>query len=118
MILVDTSIWVDHLNKTVPELVKLLNSTMVCTHPFIIGELSCGNILNRTEILTLIKSLPRIEPAFEEEVNTLIENKNLYGIGLGFIDIHILASALINDVKIWTNDKVLKKTAQKLNIDK
>ena len=118
MILVDTSVWVDHLNKAEPELIKLLNLTMVCIHPFIIGELSCGNISNRFEILTLLKSLPRIEPAFEEEVYALIDNKKLYGIGVGYIDIHLLAAALINDLKIWTTDKALKKTAQKLNIYK
>ncbi len=114
MILVDTSVWVDHLNKSERELVKLLYSMMVCTHPFIIGELSCGNISNRSKFLTLIKALPRVEPAFEEEVYTLLEDKKLYGIGLGFIDIHLLAAALINDVKIWTRDKALKKVAQKL----
>ena len=116
MILVDTSVWVDHLNRTESELVKLLNSAMVCTHPFIIGELSCGNISKRSEILNLLNSLPRIEPAFEEEVYTLLDDKKLYGIGLGFVDIHLLASALINHVIIWTTDKVLKKTAQNLNI--
>ena len=118
MILVDTSVWVNHLNKSEPELAKLLNSMMVCTHPFIIGELSCGNISNRSEFLTLIKALPCVEPAFEDEVYTFLEGKKLYGIGLGFIDIHLLAAALINDVKIWTRDKALKKVAHKLTIHK
>ena len=118
MILADTSVWIDHLNKNEAELVELLNLTKVCTHPFIIGELSCGNISNRSEILTLIKSLPRIKPAFEEEVFSLLENYKLYGAGLGFIDIHLLSSALINDVKIWTKDKALKRAAVRLNIHK
>jgi predicted nucleic acid-binding protein len=114
MILVDTSVWVDHLNKSEPELVRLLNLTMVYTHPFIIGELSCVNISNRSEILTLIRALPRIEPALEDEVYTLLENNKLYGIGLGYIDIHLVTAALINDVNIWTKDKNLVKVLHKM----
>ncbi|KPK92987.1 ribonuclease [bacterium SM23_31] len=118
MILVDTSIWIDHLNNSNDDLIKLLNSGRVCIHSFIIGELSCGNISNRSEILTLLKALPRAEPALDEEVLALIENKKLYGLGLGFVDVHLLASALIHNVKIWTGDKTLKKIAKKLNIHK
>jgi len=118
MILVDTSIWIDHLIKFNGELVKLLNSNRVCIHPFIIGELSCGNISNRKEILSLLNALPRVEPALEEEVITLIENKKLYGIGLGFVDVNLIASALIHEVKIWTYDISLKKITIKLKIHK
>jgi predicted nucleic acid-binding protein len=118
MILVDTSIWIDHLSNSNDELVRILNSSRVCIHPFIIGELSCGNISNRKEILSLLNALPRIEPALEEEVFTLIENKKLYGIGLGFVDVNLIASALIHDVKIWTYDKSLKRISKKLNIHK
>ena len=118
MVLVDTSVWVDHFNKSDPDLIRLLKGMKVCTHVFIIGELSCGNIRNRTEILSLMNSLPQVIPAFDDEVLTLIESKHLYGIGLGYIDVHLIASALINDVKIWTRDKSLKKTAVNLNIHK
>jgi len=118
MILVDTSIWIDHLNNSNDDLIKLLNSNRVCIHPFIIGELSCGNISNRKEILSLFKALPRIEPVLEEEVLRLIENKKLYGIGLGIVNINLIASALIHDVKIWTYDKSLKTIAKKLHINK
>jgi predicted nucleic acid-binding protein len=118
MILVDTSIWIDHLNKSNAELIKLLKSNRVCVHPFIIGELSCGNISNRDEILSLLKALPRAEPALEEEVFTLLDNKKLFGIGLGFVDVNLIASALIHGVKIWTYDKSLKKIAKKLDICK
>ena len=118
MILVDTSIWIDHLNNSNDELIKLLNSNRVCIHPLIIGELSCGHISNRKEILSLLQALPRIEPALEGEVFTFIENKKLYGLGLGIVDINLLASALIHDVKIWTHDKSLKNIARKLNIHK
>ena len=116
MILVDTSIWIDHLINSNDELIQLLNSNRVCIHPFIIGELSCGNISNRSEILTLLKALPRAEPALEDEIFTFIEYKKLYGIGLGFIDVHLLASALIHNVKLWTQDKTLRKVAKQLNI--
>jgi predicted nucleic acid-binding protein len=118
MILVDTSIWIDHFNNSNNELIKLLNLNKVCIHPFIIGELSCGDISNRKEILSLLKALPRIEPALEEEVFTLIENRKLFGIGLGYVDINLIASALIHDVKIWTDDKSLKKISKKLDIHK
>ena len=118
MILVDTSIWIDHLNNSDNELIVLLNSSRVCIHPFIIGELSCGNISNRSEILTLLKALPRIDPALENEVFTLIETKKLFGIGLGYIDVHLLTSALINNVRIWTRDKNLKKVTNKLKLHK
>lgn len=114
--MVDTSIWIDHFNRTDKELTNLLNSGRVCLHPFIIGELACGNLSNRSEILTLLNALPLVEPALENEVYTLIENRKLYGIGLGFVDVHLLAAALIHDVKILTRDKVLKKAATNLNI--
>jgi predicted nucleic acid-binding protein len=116
--LVDTSIWIDHFKKSDIELIRLLNSGKVCIHPFIIGELSCGNISNREEILTLLKSLPHIDSAMNEEVFMLIENKKLYGIGLGFTDVHLLASALIDNVTLWTRDKTLKKAAINLGIFK
>ena len=118
MILVDTSIWIDHLNKSDDDLIVLLNSGRVCIHPFIIGELSCGNIKNRSEILTLLKALPHVDTALENEVFILIENKKLFGIGLGYIDVHLLASALIHNVKLWTRDKNLKKVAHKLQVHK
>lgn len=117
MILVDTSIWINHFNKSSAGLISLLDSAKVCIHPFIIGELSCGNISNRSEILALLKSLPIVETVLDDEVFTLIENKKLYGIGLGFVDVHLLASALIHNVQIWTGDKSLNNAAIKLGIN-
>jgi predicted nucleic acid-binding protein len=117
MVLVDTSIWINHFNKSSAGLISLLNSAKVCIHPFIIGELACGNISNRTEILQLLKALPAVDQALDEEVFALVENKKLYGIGLGFIDVHLLASALINNVKIWTADKALNNAAVNLDIN-
>lgn len=118
MILVDTSIWIDHLHKTDNQLVNLLHSGLVCIHPFVIGELACGNLSNRAEILNLLHALPFVQPAFDGEIYNFIENRNLHGIGLGFVDVHLLAAALIHNVRLWTRDKTLKKSATGLKIHK
>jgi predicted nucleic acid-binding protein len=107
MILVNTSAWIDHFNNSNRDLVEQLHSSQVCIHPFIIGELSCGNITNRKEILSLLRDLPTVDAALNEEVFELIEKRKLYGKGLGFIDVHLLASFLIHDVMIWTRETKL-----------
>lgn len=117
MILVDTSVWIDHFHQSSENLVELLLSNQVCTHPFVLGELSCGNISNRKEVLSLLRTLQRIDQVLDEEVFILIENRKLYGKGLGFIDIHLLASAMIHQVQIWTRDRSLKRVARELGID-
>ncbi len=116
MILVDTSVWIDHFHRRDEELKELLFSNHVCIHPFIIGELSCGSIGNRKEVLSLLRSLKIIDLVLEEEVFILIEERKLFGKGLGFIDIHLLASALINHVQIWTRDKSLKQIVRELGV--
>jgi len=116
MILVDTSVWIDHLHSVNEDLKELLLSSQVCIHPYILGELSCGNISNRNELLSLLRALPRIDAVLDEEVFVLIEDKRLYGMGLGFIDIHLLASALIHHVLIWTKDKSLQRVAKEFGI--
>jgi len=117
MILVDTSVWIDHFHHSDEALKKLLLSNQVCIHPFILGELSCGNISNRKEVLALLRTLWSVDMALDEEVFILIEDRKLYGKGLGFIDIHLLASAMIHQVPIWTRDKSLKRVAGELGID-
>jgi len=116
MILVDTSVWIDHLSQSDEDLKELLLSNQVCIHPFIFGELSCGNLKNRKEVLSLLRSLRSIGLVLDEEVLILIEERKLFGKGLGFIDIHLLASALIHHVPIWTRDKSLRMVAGKLGI--
>ncbi len=118
MILVDTSVWIDHFHNSNKDLIELLVSSQVCIHPYIFGELSCGNISNRAEILTLLRALPRIDSVLDEEVFVLIEDNKLYGKGLGFIDVHLLASALIHQVSIWTRDKSLRKIAKDFEISR
>lgn len=117
MILVDTSVWIDHLHQSNEGLIELLLSNQVCIHPFIIGELSCGNISNRKEVLSLLRTLKSIDQVLDEEVFILIDDRKLFGKGLGFIDIHILASAMIHHVPIWTRDKSLKRIARELGMD-
>jgi len=116
MILVDTSVWIDHFHHSEEHLKELLLSDQVCTHPSILNELSCGNIANRQEILSLLRALPGIDQVLDEEVYTFLENRKLYSKGLGFIDVHLLASALVHHVPIWTRDKSLKKIAGELGI--
>jgi len=117
MVLVDTSIWIDHFRNYNEELKELLITGQVCIHPFIVGELSCGNILNRKEILTLLGALPGIDTVLDEEVLMLIEDRKLYGKGLGFIDIHLLAAAVVHHVTIWTGDKYLYRVSKEFGIN-
>jgi len=116
MILVDTSIWIDHLHSGDGDLKELLLSGQVCIHPYVLGELSCGNMSNRKEILSLLKALPRIDSVLDEEFFMFIEERKLYGKGLGFVDIHLLASAMIYQVPVWTRDKSLQRIAEELGI--
>lgn len=117
MILVDTSVWIDHFHHSDEALKKLLLSNQVCIHPFILGELSCGNISNRKEVLSLLRTLRSVDLVLDEEVFILIEDRKLFGKGLGFIDIHLLASAMIHHVPVWTRDKSLKRVARELGVD-
>jgi predicted nucleic acid-binding protein len=115
-VLVDTSVWVDHFRKGEPLLQDLLSSGQVATHPFILGELACGSLSNRTEILKLLSELPSVTIASNEEVLHLIEKHKLSGKGLGWIDAHLLASALLDRIPLWTRDKQLAAAAKKLDI--
>jgi predicted nucleic acid-binding protein len=116
MVLVDTSIWVNHLRKGVVQLERLLLDEEVVCHPFIIGELACGNIKNLSEILDLLQDLPKVPTIDLAEYLYFIEQNHLNGIGIGFVDVHLLASAQLSGVPLWTNDKRLKQTALKLKI--
>ena len=116
MILVDTSIWVTHLREGNRHLEKLLLDAEVMCHSFIICELACGNIKNRYEILTLLRSLP-IGPTIDlNEFLFYIERNKLMSIGIGFVDVHLLASAQLMGIPLWTSDKRLKSAASKLNV--
>jgi predicted nucleic acid-binding protein len=116
MILVDTSVWIDHLHDGNPKLESLLDEGDVVCHPFIIGELACGNVRNRTQILAFVRSLPQAGVAGQDEVISLIEAHRLMGMGLGFIDVHLLASARLAGTPLWTRDLQLKKAAERLDV--
>ena len=116
MVLVDTSVWVDHLRNGVPLLGDLLRAGEVITHPFVIGELACGNLTNRKEILGLLASLPVAPEASHAETLHLVEARALYGSGIGWVDAHLLAAALLNHTTIWTRDRNLQAAATKLGI--
>jgi predicted nucleic acid-binding protein len=111
MILVDTSVWVEHLRSGTIGLEALLNDGQVVCHPFIIGELACGNLKNRSEILSLLQDLPMASRADDDEVIQFIEDHKLMGKGLGYIDIHLLMSALLTRIPLWTIDKRLHEVS-------
>ena len=115
-VVVDTSVWIDHLHRTDSELVTLLRETLVVMHPAVLGELACGTIPNRQEFLSLWLTLPRIGNVSFEEAFALLENKTLWGRGLGWTDIHLLASTLVSRTMLWTRDRLLRHTARQLLI--
>ena len=117
MILVDTSVWVDHLRMSEVGLVALLGDETVLTHPFVIGELACGNIRNRTEILELIGRLPKPPIATDDEALEVIDRHMLNSKGIGYIDVHLLASTLLlPGARLWTKDRPLSSIASRLEI--
>ena len=116
MILVDTSVWIDHFRNGNARLEELLMNSEVTIHPFIIGELACGSMKNRKEILSLLDELPSATIAEHEEVLKLIEERKLFGKGMGLIDAHLVASALISKTGLLTMDKTLEKVAALLDI--
>jgi len=116
MVLVDTSVWVAHLRQGAIGLEALLNAGRVVCHPYVVGELACGNLQNRSEILVLLQALPQAIRAEHEEVMQFIENYSLMGKGLGYIDLHLLAAALLTKVSFWTLDKKLNEVAVRLGL--
>ncbi len=117
MILADTSIWIDHLRAGEPGLVSLLNDNQVLTHSMIIGELACGNLPNRDAVLGLLGELPAIPAATDEEVLFFIEQRRVMGRGIGYIDAHLLAAAMLaRSVQLWTRDRRLEGVAADLGL--
>ena len=117
MILVDTSVWVDHLRAGDAELVALLDRAQVLSHPFVIGELACGNLRNRTEVLRLLQDLPQLPVANDAEVLFFIERHRLMGRGIGYVDNHLLAAtALAAPARLWTRDQRLAAVARDLTL--
>ena len=116
MVLVDTSVWIEHFRKTSTRLAGLLDDGEVAVHPFVIGELACGNLANRKEILSLLHSLPAVQRVEDDEVLFFIEQHSLAGRGLGLVDVHLLASSKMGELPLWTKDKRLTAAAKELGL--
>ena len=117
MILVDTSVWIDHLRTSLALLAEALEAGDVLVHPFIIGELACGEMKQRSKVLELLATLPSIVVATDEEALHFIERHRLFGKGIGYIDAHLLAATALTDgAQLWTRDKRLAGVAAELRL--
>ena len=117
MILVDTSVWIDHLRSAESDLSMLLGAGNVLIHPMILGELACGNLPDRTQTLRSMMALPVIGELSHERVVSGIESRELSGRGIGFIDAHLICSVLeCQGALLWTRDKRLKRVAEDLGV--
>ena len=117
MILVDTSVWVDHLRRSNPTLTELLNAGRVLAHACVIGELALGQLKQRDIFLSALQHLPQANVATHSEVLAYINQHQLFGLGIGFIDAHLLAAIkLTQGASLWTLDKRLHKTSEQLDL--
>jgi len=116
VILVDTSVWVDHLRVADRQLTGLLLEAVVLCHPFVVGELACGALGRRSEVLGLLRNLPQAPVVDQDEVLAFIEAHTLMGSGLGWVDVHLLASAALAGERFWTRDRRLAQAARRLGI--
>jgi predicted nucleic acid-binding protein len=115
-VLVDTSVWVDHLRRGHPGLAARLEAGAVWCHPFVIGELACGRLRRRAEVLSLLASLPQAPIAAHAEALALLDRHDLAGRGIGWVDVHLLASARIAGMSLWTADRRLAALARELGL--
>jgi len=116
MVLVDTSVWISHFRDGNAGLANLLDDSRVLCHPLIIGELACGNLKDRAVVLSSLQLLPMSIEAEHDEVLSFIENHLLMGKGLGYVDVHLITSAVLTGVSVWTLDKKLAQVADTLHI--
>jgi predicted nucleic acid-binding protein len=116
VILVDTSVWVDHLRRRDPQLVELLESHQVACHPFVIGEIACGRLRRREEILSLLAALPPSPVLDHAEALVFLEGRDLVASGIGWIDVHLLGAAVLGRLHLWTRDARLEKAGKRLGL--
>lgn len=117
MILVDTSVWVDHLRKGEIALQRLLENEQVLSHPLVIGELAMGSLGQRSVVLSAMQDLPGAKVAYDDEVLRFIADRKLFGLGIGYIGAHLLAAVQITpEALLWTRDKRLSAIASKLSL--
>ncbi len=117
MVLVDTSVWIDHFRKASRKLASLLEAEDVAIHPFVLGELACGNLGNRKEVIALFHALPGTTKVEDDELLLFIDRHRLMGRGIGLVDAHLLASCCIDSCLLWTRDKRLRVVAKEMNIE-
>jgi predicted nucleic acid-binding protein len=116
MVLADTSVWIEHFRHGAPRFADRLNDGLVLMHPFICGELACGKLKNRPAVLSDRQTLPEAKLASNSEVLQLVESRKLWGRGLGWIDAHLLASAMLSNCRLWTLDKKLRQAATEIGL--
>lgn len=116
LVLVDTGVWIDHLRGRSGDLGPALCRGLVLTHAFVIGELACGTLTRRDEVLGLLAALPRAPEATHDEALSLVEAAGLAGRGLGWVDVHLLAGARLAAARLWTRDRALAAAAQRLGV--
>jgi predicted nucleic acid-binding protein len=116
VILADTSVWIAHFRHGSDDLKRALENGEVLCHSHVVGELACGNLRKRDEVLELLRALPAATLATDDEVLACIERNHLHGTGLGYTDIHLLASALLTPARLWTLDNALGREAKRLHV--
>lgn len=114
--LVDTSVWINHFRRSNDDLEHVLEEGSVSIHPFVIGELACGSLKRRTEVIGLLHALPLVPMATHDEVMRFVERAKLFGSGLGWIDVHLLASARLAHESLWSADRRLRQAAIRLGL--
>jgi predicted nucleic acid-binding protein len=116
MVLADTSVWIEHFRRGEPTLAERLSVGLVLIHPYVFGELACGNLKNRAAVLSDLNTLPSAKQVPDGDALQLIEGRRLWGHGLGWVDVHLLASALLSNCRLWTLDKRLERVASNLGL--
>ena len=117
MVLVDSSIWIDHLRLADERLISLLDRSAVLSHPFVTGELALGSLRQRAIVIVALRKLPQAVVARDDEVLTLIEQRQLFGLGLGYVDAHLLASVMLTpDARLWSRDRRLHEIADRFGL--
>jgi predicted nucleic acid-binding protein len=115
-VLADTSVWIDHWRHGNPRVAQLLEQSSLVVHPFVLGEIALGQITSRTEVLADLAALDAPRVAEQAEVLALIERMRLWGRGIGWVDAHLLASALLDRIRLWSLDRRLARVARDLGV--
>lgn len=117
MILADTSLWVDHLGKGDEPMQALLDRREIVIHPFVIGEISLGSLRHRQRVMSDLLALPPTVVAQHDELPAFIERHELFGSGIGYVDVHLLAATMLTpETRLWTRDKRLNDAASRLGV--